>query len=296
MEPAASLRGTVPRLALPQLPGSPSPLPPPAPPGGLRMGDARAPALRIGPRVRLFVPSRGWGGRRRREILLAAGAIAVIAHVALIGFILEAPHLWPTPPLHPPPAGLSDPPTIDMVMDDAKYAGGSKQTPPAALTPPAPRTPRAPDSPQTVPSPPVPPDRAPADLPPPPAAPPPPQRQAEAQPEVELDPNDNGLGYGHQDDARNIPASPDDKHANKVPAYPRAAGMRGEEGTVEMLVTIGASGRVSSAEIAVSSGHADLDRTAQRAVLGWHFHPAMRDGVSVPTQSMQVFNFHIDRQ
>ncbi len=117
-------------------------------------------------------------------------------------------------------------------------------------------------------------------------------QQVQAQPEVELDPNGD-VGYGRQDNPGDIAASPDDRHANKVPAYPRGAGLRGEQGTVEMLVTIGAGGQVSSAEVAVSSGHADLDRTAQRAVLGWHFHPAMRGGVAVPTQSMQVFNFEI---
>ena len=275
MERAASPREMPPRAADPKA-AMPSP-----------------PALRIGPRVRLFVPSRGWGGRRRRELLLAAGAIAVVFHVVLVGVILEAPRLWPVPPPTLPPASPQDPPTIDMVMDDAKYAGGSKQTPPSAPTPPAPQTPPAPDSPQTQQTPPAPPDaKAPSDLPPPPAAPPPPQPQAAAQPEVDLDPNGD-VGYGRQDNAEDLPASPDDRHANKVPAYPRGAGMRGEQGTVEMLVTIAATGQVASAEIAVSSGHADLDRTAQRAVLGWHFHPAMQHGVAVPTQSMQVFNFRI---
>ncbi len=279
--------------AVPRVAGlaAPKPAPPESP---ARRPASFVLALRGGPRVRLFVPSRGWGGRRRRELLLAAGAIAVVFHLALVGLILEAPRLWPAPPLKPPAAGPGDPPTIDMVMDDAKYAGGSKQTPPAAPRPPAPPAAPAPDTPQTSQATPPPPDTAPSELPPPPSAPPPPQRQAEAQPEVELDPNGD-VGYGRQNNAEDVPASPDDKHANRVPAYPRAAGLRGEEGTVEMLVTIGTSGQVSSAEVAVSSGHPDLDRTAQRAVLGWHFHPAMRDGVAVPTQSMQVFNYHIDR-
>ena len=285
MERGTALHDVVSRVRSPGAPGPAAPEPP--------RPRAAAPALQGGPRVRLFVPSRGWGGRRRRELLLAAGAIAVVFHLALVALILEAPRLWPVPPLQPPPAGPSDPPTIDMVMDDAKYAGGSKPTPPAAATPPAPQTPPAPDTQQTPPSPPVPPDaKAPPDLPPPPAAPPPPQSQVQAQPEVELDPNGD-VGYGRQDNPGDIPASPDDRHANKVPAYPRGAGQRGEQGTVEMLVTIGAGGQVSAAEVAVSSGHADLDRTAQRAVLGWHFHPAMRGGVAVPTQSMQVFNFEI---
>ncbi len=122
---------------------------------------------------------------------------------------------------------------------------------------------------------------------------PPPQASA-SQPEVDLDPAD-GLGYGHQDDPQVIPASPDDRHANKMPPYPRAAGRRGEEGSVEMLVSVGADGAVSSVEVAVSSGHPDLDRTATDAVSHWHFRPARQNGVAVPMQMMQVFNFKIDR-
>ena len=257
------------------------------------------------PRVRLFVPSRGWGGRRRREILLAAAVVAVLAHVLLAIAILEAPRLWPSARPMPPPLG-TEPPTIEMVTDDNKYAGGSPPHPTPSPTPPAPPAPPAaprqqaaphaakqpPDprpSPQAETVPPDAPERAPE-----PNRPPAPQQAAQAAPEINLDPAEN-LGYGRQDDPRVIPASPDNKHANKMPPYPRAAGLRGEQGSVEMLVSIGADGSVRNVEVAVSSGYADLDGTATRAVSRWHFRPETRNGVPVPTQVMQVFNYHIDR-
>ena len=256
-------------------------------------------------RARLFVPSRAWGGRRRREILFGAAAIAVVFHVLLTIAILEAPRLWPVPAHPVPPAEQQEPPTIEMVTDQNKYAGGSKPTPPSSPTPPAPKAPPAPPKPQAsptpsdMPSPPAPsPDPVPPDAPtrgqvqaPSPA---PPQQQAQSEPQVDLDPAD-GLGYGRQDDPHIIPATPDDRHANKMPPYPRAAGQRGEEGTVQMLVSIQADGSVRSVEIATSSGYNDLDRTAQNAVSHWHFRPAIQNGVAVPTQVMQVFNYKIDR-
>lgn len=253
------------------------------------------------------MPSRAWGGRRRREILFGAAAIAVLFHVLLTAAIVEAPHLWPAPP--PPPAAAAanqeDPPTIEMVMDQNRYAGGATKSPPASSTqpsPPAPQSPQAQGAPTGLNLPPATkssPDTVPPDAPkqqtmqaPSPSQAPP--NPNPAQPQVNLDPAD-GLGYGHQDDPHDIPASPDDKNANKMPPYPRDAGRRGEEGSVQMLVSIAADGEVSGVEVAVSSGYSTLDRTARDAVSHWHFRPAIRDGLPVPTQLMQTFNFKIDR-
>ena len=261
-----------------------------------------SPPVLDAPRVRLFVPSRAWGGRRRREILFAAAAIAILAHVVAVVAILAAQRLGP----HKPPGAVplaQEPPTIEMVEDQNRYTGGAKPTPPAAPTPPAPPAPPAPPEQAGAPDPsPVQPPTAakadtvtPPDMPrsPAPAAPSPAPQATQAQPEVELDPAD-GLGYGHQDDPHVIPAAPD-RRANKMPPYPRAAGRRGEEGSVQMLVRIAADGSVQGIDVAVSSGYPDLDDTATRAVSRWHFRPAIRDGVPVPTQMMQVFNYHIDR-
>ena len=258
------------------------------------------------------MPSAAWGGRRRREILFAAAFIAVLAHVLLTLAILEAPRLWPArfAPPPPPPGSAQEPPTIEMLMDKNRYAGGATPSPPASAAPPAPTAPPVPPQPQpaapdlttatptsreqvSVP----PPSPSTTTEPPPQSAQPAPQQAPQGpppQPEINLDPAD-GLGYGEQDDPHIIPAKPDDRHANRMPPYPRAAGRRGEEGSVQMLVQIAADGSVSSVEVATSSGYPTLDKTATDAVSHWHFRPAMQNGVAVPMQMMQVFNFRIDR-
>ncbi len=281
-----------------------------ASPARTRRPAGREVPVGAAPLARLFVPSRGRDGRHRRRILVAAAVIAVLLHVLATVAVLEAPRLLPSllAPRHPlpPPDPRTDPPTIEMVEDQNRYAGGSKPAPPAEPAPPAPPAPPSPpategapdrsDLPQSVAAPdavPVPPD-APKQEKVQAPDPSPPQQSSQSQPEVDLDPAD-GLGYGHQDDPHVIPASPDNRHANKMPPYPRAAGRRGEEGSVEMLVSVGADGAVAGVEVAVSSGHADLDRTATDAVSHWHFRPAHQNGVAVPTQMLQVFNFKIDR-
>ena len=283
-----------------------------ASPAGTRRPADRE--VRVGPtpRARLFVLQAGSGGSHRRQALVIAAGIAVMLHVLAVVTILGAPRLLPGlmgPPPAPPSDLRKEPPTMEMVEDQNRSIGGSTPTPPANPTPPAPPAPPRPPAAQGAP------DRS--DLPqiasshdaeavPPDAPkqqqvqapkPSPPQRTEAAQPEVDLDPSDDQLGYGRQDyDPRVIPAAPDDRNANKMPPYPAAAGRRGEEGSVEMLVLVSADGTVSSVEVAVSSGHPDLDRTATRAVSHWHFRPAREGGVAVPTQIMQVFNFKIDHR
>jgi len=262
-------------------------------------------AVAISARVRLLAPSLDWGRRRRREILIGTAALAVVLHLATTAALVEVPRLWPA--ASGPSAGGKQPdipPTMEMVMDDNKYAGGSKPSPPASQTPPSPKAPPTQEQPvpkqaEVTSSTPSAPDGEVAPAEPDQAQTPRTSAQASPpgpppEPDVNLDPAD-GLGYGHQDDATIIPAKPLDKTANKMPPYPRAAGRRGEQGQVQMLVSIGADGAVSGIEVAVSSGFPELDRTAVNAVAHWHFHPAMRDGRPVPTQSMQVFNFKIDR-
>ena len=265
----------------------------------------------LAPRARLSVPQAGSGRSHRRQALVAAAGIAALLHVLAVVTILEAPRLLPSllaPPPAPPPDLRKEPPTMEMVEDQSRSIGGSTPTHPANPAAPAPPAPPRPpaaqgapdrsDLPQIASSPDaeaVPPD-APEQRQVQAPKPSPPQQTEAAQPEVDLDPSADQLGYGRQDyDPRVTPAAPDDRRANKMPPYPAAAGRRGEQGSVEMLVLIGADGAVSSVEVAVSSGHPDLDRTATNAVAHWHFRPARQNGVAVPTQIMQVFNFKIDR-
>ena len=78
------------------------------------------------------------------------------------------------------------------------------------------------------------------------------------------------------------------------PPYPRIAKEQGWQGTVNLTLTIGPDGKVSSAKIHTSSGYPILDTIALDATREWLFHP-QKDGefpvaakVNVPVR----FNLH----
>ncbi len=61
--------------------------------------------------------------------------------------------------------------------------------------------------------------------------------------------------------------------AQPAPRYPRAARLRGAEGTAWLRVDVAPSGRVRRVELERSAGHRDLDRAALAAVRRWLFAP-----------------------
>jgi len=68
------------------------------------------------------------------------------------------------------------------------------------------------------------------------------------------------------------------------PAFPAEARKARLTGTALVLVLIDARGRPLSITLQHSSGHAILDTAALRAVRGWRFEPARRDGNPVDAQ------------
>jgi TonB family protein len=77
------------------------------------------------------------------------------------------------------------------------------------------------------------------------------------------------------------------------PVYPELARRERREGMVELTVTVGASGRASSVEVARSSGHADLDAVARSTVLGmWRFG---RDETGVARECVVQIAFSLRR-
>jgi len=68
---------------------------------------------------------------------------------------------------------------------------------------------------------------------------------------------------------------------NPKPAYPTEARRRNQEGLVLLLVEVSAQGRASGVTVRESSGFRILDKAALRAVRGWTFRPALRNGVPV---------------
>lgn len=73
-----------------------------------------------------------------------------------------------------------------------------------------------------------------------------------------------------------MPPTPD-IHRNIPPAYPAEAARRGAEGTVGLVIHVGATGRALGVEVVHSSGTSSLDRAASDRLRTWRFAPA-KDG------------------
>lgn len=65
------------------------------------------------------------------------------------------------------------------------------------------------------------------------------------------------------------------------PTYPARALRRGASGTVLVRALVDTDGRPRQIEVVRESPHRALDQAAVRAVRGWRFQPAMRDGQPV---------------
>ena len=74
--------------------------------------------------------------------------------------------------------------------------------------------------------------------------------------------------------ATTVEAPQVDSLACPPPRYPRAARRQHQQGLVEVLVQVDATGQVAKVTLHVSSGHRLLDDAATKAVKNWGFHPA----------------------
>lgn len=98
---------------------------------------------------------------------------------------------------------------------------------------------------------------------------------------------------GESIEAPNGPISLSTEYA-PAPKYPPLSIRNGEEGTVLLLVKVGADGRPIDASIKKSSGYRELDRNAMRHVLAtWRFHPARHQGIAIPALALVPVNYKI---
>ena len=74
------------------------------------------------------------------------------------------------------------------------------------------------------------------------------------------------------------------------PTYPESAAKADAEGTVDVLVDVGADGEVQLIQIARWAGFG-LDETTVATVRQLHFFPAMRNGTPVPLRVLLRYNF-----
>jgi TonB family protein len=110
------------------------------------------------------------------------------------------------------------------------------------------------------------------------------------------------LSTDHQADLKYEEAPEDDKEAAEKgirlpqpyrrlrPVYPRSAAEANAEGSVDLLVDIGADGEVADVDVVRWAGFG-LDDAAIATVRQLHFRPAMRSRVTVPMRVLLRYNF-----
>ena len=70
---------------------------------------------------------------------------------------------------------------------------------------------------------------------------------------------------------------------NPPPVYPEQARMEHRQGVVLLKVAVSSMGEPTSVTLARSSGYADFDDSALRAVRRWKFRPASAGGMPIPS-------------
>lgn len=79
-----------------------------------------------------------------------------------------------------------------------------------------------------------------------------------------------------------LPSAADPRFNNPKPPYPIASRENGEEGRVWLSLCVSEYGAISRLQLAQSSGHPALDRSALNTVTHWKFHPARQNGTAIP--------------
>lgn len=209
---------------------------------------------------------------------------AVAAHGAVVALLWRAPALPAAAPAV----------RVQLIERPAPVVAASAEAEPAAVTkaapqpePPPVRKPRPEPKPAPVPEPksrPAPPTAKPAE----PARPAP---ESTTTPTVASRP-------GPASAAAPPAAAPKPELAlycphRPPPRYPPAARRLGQEGVVELLVELSATGAVMEVAVVRSSGSAGLDRAAITAVRGWRCKPARIGGVAVAARAQQRIRFSL---
>ena len=79
------------------------------------------------------------------------------------------------------------------------------------------------------------------------------------------------------------------------PEYPVELACQEIGGTSTLRVTIGVEGTPTDIQIASSSGNAQLDEQARKAVEGWQFRAATRNGAAVPSTISVPVSFNVPK-
>jgi protein TonB len=200
---------------------------------------------------------------------------AVLLHLLWLAGLLWGPRVWAMlggrggVAFHRPRYA-----SVEMIMQNTKTAGGDH-----ILKQPESNPGRAAPASQAKPS-----QKSAAAHPPQDDGAKPPSAAAQAAPPAAKPDAGGNPGTGLVAGPMVIPASPDEHHPNLPPAYPSVAAILGQQGRVQMLIHIGADGIPTSVDITHPSGYIDMDETARKAAMGWHFRPVREGGRTVASE------------
>ncbi len=108
--------------------------------------------------------------------------------------------------------------------------------------------------------------------------------KAESAPEPAIEPKRDPVRTEAQIDGR----------SRLQPSYPPAEERAAVEGSVTVIVTIGADGRVKDVERVRAASDAFYRATEQQALRHWRFKPAMVDGKPVESRKTMTVHFRLD--
>jgi protein TonB len=195
------------------------------------------------------------------------------------------------------PRRQQDAPVIAVIMETTPAGNTAAPVVQRPLVPPPPAPPHMAALPApAVPPPPLAPvvDKS-AALPPPLPAAPPPSRALETKPIVVpllvQGTQVPGRKLGTQEILATRPAAADS--GNAAPVYSLTARALGEQGQVFLRVLVLDNGVPGQVTVAKTSGFSMLDEAAVTAVRGWHFQPALKDGVPVASVMSYWFRFEL---
>jgi len=189
----------------------------------------------------------------------------------------------PPPVIAAPPPAPSPPSALAALILPPQPV---EETPPQiAEAPPTPEPVPEPEQPGQVTEAPTPPER-----PPPPRQSPP--QTAPPQP-VRLHAALQGM-ESFTLEGRTAPPEALDAARNRRPAYPEASRRRGQEGTVQLELSVDANGRVTGVRVVESSGFNALDAAALEAVREWRFRPAERAGMPMAGILTMAVHFRLE--
>ena len=83
------------------------------------------------------------------------------------------------------------------------------------------------------------------------------------------------------------------QYTHKPIKYPSRARERGQEGRLEVSVSVSALGKVTKVVLLSSSGHVLLDKAALKAVKRWRFKPAIHHGQAVAATVVVPYEFRL---